>query len=105
MGEMKYLLVLALSLVSSVSAADWHQGELEYVGVGYDGETITFSQVGVSRNNCTCYPAWPTRNCLDRSRDTFEQEYAFLLSAKARGISVSVNVDETTCKVIGMYEK
>jgi hypothetical protein len=42
--------------------------------------------------------------CLDRSRASFKEEVAMLLSARARGTGVHVNIDETTCFVTAIYE-
>jgi hypothetical protein len=94
------LLVLVLFFGLVITArADWHTGTVTSVNVGYDGMTISFGLSGWSRSNCTCYPSWSTYMCLDRSRNTFKEEYAWLLSARATQQLVSVNIDEATCKV------
>lgn len=102
---MKFLIALLLITASNNALADWHHGKLGIIAFGYDGKTISVGQQGTTKADCSCYPAWPTRYCLDNSRDTFEKEYAFLLSIKARDKSVSINIDEETCKIIAMYEK
>lgn len=102
---MKYLIVILLAFSSTFIMADWHHGKLGIIAIGYDGKTVSIGQEGFTRSDCTCYSAWPNRFCLDPNRETFEQEYAFILSAKARDKSVSINIDETTCKIRAMYEK
>jgi hypothetical protein len=42
--------------------------------------------------------------CLDQTRATFEFEKALILSTRARSMVLNVNIDETTCKVVAMYE-
>lgn len=100
---MKSIFFLTL-FFSNMALADWHHGKLGIVAFGYDGKTISVGQQGFNRTNCTCYPAWPGRYCLNTARDTFEKEYAFILSAKARNKSISINIDENTCKIRAMYE-
>jgi len=101
---MKYVLTVLTLLLSGASIADWHHGKLTIFAIGYDGKTVSVGQAGFSKSDCTCYPAWPNRYCLDPNRDTFDQEYALLLSAKARDISVAINIDETTCRIVAIYE-
>lgn len=95
---------IAALLAASPSLADWHSGTVTQLGVGYDGSTITVVISGWSRNNCTCYPAWPNTACLNRSRASFSQEYAQLLSARRAGTTISINIDETSCSIISVYE-
>jgi len=102
---MKYVISILLIVASNWALADWHHGKLGIVAIGYDGKTVSIGQEGFTKSDCTCYSAWPSRYCLDTSRDTFEKEYAFLLSIKARDKSVSIYIDETTCKISAMYEK
>ena len=99
----KILLILTLFFLPS-ALADWHSGTIDIIAIGYDGKTIAISQLNSTRNNCTCYPTWPNRYCLDRSRDSFKEEYALILSAKARNKSLNININETSCKVIAIYE-
>lgn len=101
---MKHLFIVGILFFSNMALADWHSGKLEIVAFGYDGKTISVGQEGFTRTNCTCYPAWPGRYCIDSTRDTSEKEYAFLLSAKARNKSISISIDETTCKINAIYE-
>lgn len=102
---MRYFITIVLMFFSTIASAEWHHGKLGIIAIGYDGETISIGQDGFTKSDCTCYPAWPSRYCLDPNRSTFEQEYAFLLSIKARDKSVSINIDETTCKIKSMYEQ
>lgn len=39
------------------------------------------------------------------SRATYKEEYAFLLSAKARDVTINVHINETTCMVTSMEEQ
>ena len=102
---MKILIAILYLCFSTFSYADWHAGKIDMIAIGYDGKTISVGLKGTTRTDCTCYSSWPTRYCLDRTRDSFEQEYALLLSAKAKDKSVNINIDETTCKVIAIYER
>lgn len=101
-------LVRAVALVAVLWApatyADWHSGRVTTFKVAYDGQTVTFNIAGYSRTNCTCYASWNTDLCLDRSRASFREEVAMLLSARARGTDVHVNINETTCSVTAIYE-
>jgi hypothetical protein len=42
--------------------------------------------------------------CLNRRRSSFKEEVAMLYSAKARGATLSVNIDETPCQVVAIGE-
>ncbi|NOU49338.1 hypothetical protein HG263_02080 [Pseudoalteromonas sp. JBTF-M23] len=98
-------ILLFLGLLFSTSAlADWHSGTIEMIAIGYDGKTISIAQKGATKTDCTCYSTWPNRYCLDRTRESFKDEYALLLSAKARNKSVAIHIDETTCKIKAIYE-
>ena len=98
--------LFVLSLFFSLSClADWHKGIINMIAIGYDGKTISVGQVGFTHGNCTCYSTWPNRYCLDRTRDSFKDEYALLLSAKARGTSLGININETTCYIRAIYEQ
>ena len=101
---MKKALFLGLMVLSFTANADWHYGKIEMIAIGYDGRTISIGQDGSTKENCTCYSTWPNRYCLDRDRLSFKEEYSLLLAAKAQGKSVALNIDETTCKIRGMYE-
>ena len=100
--------VLSLAVLGLFAApgaqADWHGGKLTRIQMGYDGSTIVFVAAGHARNNCTCYAAWPDAMCLDRNRATFKEEVALIYLARAKGSNLFYNIDETTCKVIAMYE-
>lgn len=100
---MRKLLILVLFL-STPAFAGWHSGTIEMIAIGYDGKTISIAQKGSTKTGCTCYPTWPNRYCLDRSRESFKDEYALILSAKARSNPLNINIDETSCKVIAIYE-
>lgn len=101
---MRVFVVLFLVCFASIANADWHTGKVSYIGVGYDGETITLKIEGWSRSNCTCYSSWPSHMCLDNSRATKKFEEAFILSARARQAPIKVNLDETTCKISSVAE-
>jgi hypothetical protein len=98
------LLYVVLVLISSSVFAEWHKGKIQIIAIGYDGKTISIVQEGYTKDNCTCYKAWPNHYCLDRTRESFKDEFAFLLAAKAKGKSVSLNIDEATCYIQAMYE-
>jgi hypothetical protein len=89
---------------ASAAHADWHGGKLLRILIAYDGSTITFVTTGYTRNNCTCYAPWPDAMCLNRDRVSFKEEAALLYLARARGSTISYNIDETTCRVVAMYE-
>ncbi len=91
-------------LSEGVAYADWHTGRVTSIGHAYDGQTITFAVSGWSRNNCTCYSVWTDSMCLDRTRQSFSEDYAMLLSARASGQQVWVNIDETSCKIRALLE-
>ncbi|MCH2160072.1 MAG: hypothetical protein MK096_14985 [Oleiphilaceae bacterium] len=101
----KLLIVLLSTFVATFASAEWHTGKVKYVGVGYDGKTITLIMEGWSRSDCTCYASWPSHMCLDETRETSEFEKAILISARAKQTPISVNIDETTCKVRAMTER
>ena len=101
---MKILWVSLLLMISFSSIADWHTGKLKFLGVGYDGATIALSPEGWDRNDCTCYPTWPSHMCLIPSRASYEFEKSLVLSARARGSVLKIHVDETTCSVLAIYE-
>jgi hypothetical protein len=97
-------LVLVLSLSASMAHADWHTGKLGNISIGYDGSTFTFTILGYTRTNCTCYATWNTNMCLNRSRLTYKEEVAMVYSLKARDKAIAINIDEASCSVIAMYE-
>lgn len=97
--------VIGVTLLSPIVVhADWHSGTVSQINIGYDGATVSFLLSGWVRSNCTCYPAWPNYMCLDASRPALKLEYALLLAAHLQGQTVSVNIDETTCRVVAMYK-
>lgn len=98
------LLAVALLVGSQAASADWHGGRIMQLNFAYDGSTITFILEGWNRTNCTCYPAWPATMCLDRTRASFKEEFAWLLKARAIDQVINAYIDETTCKVIALYE-
>jgi hypothetical protein len=101
---MRVILTIMLLTASASSFADWHVGNIKHLGIGYDGTTVTVSVEGWSRNNCTCYPTWPTYMCLDKNRPTHEFEKALILAARARNSVLKIHIDEVTCKVVAIYE-
>ena len=102
---MKPIVILSILAAFSMSvSADWHSGKIAIILIGYDGKTVAIGQEGATKTDCTCYPAWPNRYCLNRARESFKEEYALLLSVKARGISVALNINEETCEIKAMYE-
>jgi hypothetical protein len=98
------VIMLALSLGASMARADWHVGKILSLNINYEGTFITFALAGHSRNNCTCYSAWPNTLCLNRTRATYKEEVAFLYSARARDKEIGVNIDEASCSVVALYE-
>lgn len=97
--------IVATALLLALPAhADWYSGSIRHIGVGYDGSTVTVALSGWARNSCTCYAAWPTYMCLQRTRASFREEYALLLKAKAEGRVVNVHIDEASCTVMAIYE-
>jgi hypothetical protein len=98
------MLATSVLLVASAAHADWHSGKIQRIFIAYDGSTITFQAIGHTRNNCTCYAAWPDTMCLNRDRTSFKEEVALLYMARARGSTISYNIDEATCQVVSIYE-
>src|SRR5262245_39815978 len=98
------LLAIILCGLAATAGADWHQGKVTSLGFAYDGTTVVFTIDTVSRSNCVCYPPWPNNMCLNRSRPSFKEEFAWLLKVRTVGQSINVNVDENTCMVLAMYE-
>jgi hypothetical protein len=95
---------IVLLFAAPVANAAWHGGKIQALNIAYDGSTIAFALVGYSRSDCTCYPTWSNSLCLNRARASFKEEMAMLLSARARGTEIHVNINETTCFVEAMYE-
>jgi hypothetical protein len=95
--------ILMLTLSPS-ALADWHTGVIDQLGIGYDGVTVVFRLGGWTRTNCTCYSSWPDQMCLDRTRTSFKEEYAWILRARASNQRVMAHIDETTCKVLALFE-
>lgn len=89
-------------VLASPAHADWHFSKVKDVYFGYDGQATTFTLIGVTRTNCTCYSTWPDRFCLNRARTSYRDEVAGLLLAKSTGQTISVNVDENTCMVVAL---
>lgn len=98
------LLSLLGAALATSAHADWHYGTVNELSIGYDGSTVTVKVTGLQRSNCTCYASWPDQACLDRTRASFLEEYALLLSARRTGQAVGINIDETTCKILAIYE-
>jgi hypothetical protein len=100
----KYLFAVVALLSASAANADWHGGKIIRIQIAYDGSSVVFVVAGHTRNNCTCYAAWPDTMCLNRSRASFKEEVAMLYMTRARGGTISYNIDENTCQVQAMYE-
>jgi hypothetical protein len=90
----------ALLMAAGASRADWHSGTVRDIYYSYDGSLATFTLVGFSKAGCTCYSPWSDRMCLNRTRTTYKEEMATLLTAKATGQTIQANIDEATCSVI-----
>lgn len=90
-------------ILASVAHADWRSGKVRVIASTYAGNTMVFMLTGVTPS-CTCPSYWTNYICLDETRATYSQEYAMLLSAKARDMTIHVNINETTCMVTAMYE-
>lgn len=103
-GKRSVVLALLLLAVSQTGWADWHEGTVDQLGIGYDGSTIVFRLSGWTRSNCTCYSTWPNQMCLDRARTSFKEEYAWILRARTTSQRVQVHIDETSCKVVALFE-
>ena len=104
MKAMVKMFALFLVTMAPSAHAAWHGGRLYALNIAYDGSTVAFTIEGYVRSDCTCYPTWSNSLCLDRTRVSFREEMAMLLSAKARGANIYVNINETSCKVEAMYE-
>jgi hypothetical protein len=100
----KFLFALIALLSASAANADWHGGKVVRVLIAYDGSSVVFVVAGHARNNCTCYSPWPDAMCLNRTRSSFKEEVALLYMARARGSTLSYNIDENSCQVQAMYE-
>jgi hypothetical protein len=100
----KFAFSAIVSIIALPAWADWHSGAITGLHVGYDGTTIMFDMAGFVRSNCTCYSPWPNYMCLDRSRVSFREEFAMMETARLTGVTMNVNIDEVTCKVLAMYE-
>jgi hypothetical protein len=96
--------LLSASLVWELAIAGWYSGRITHLAIGYDGTTTVFKIENFNKTNCTCYPTWPEYMCLDRSRPSYKEEFAILMSARARGTAVNPHIDETTCTVVAIYE-
>lgn len=96
--------LLAAFLGAPLAHADWHTGKLGNISIAYDGATFTFTIIGYTRTNCTCYATWSTNMCLNRSRLTYKEEVAMIYSLKARDKAIAINIDEASCSVVAMYE-
>ncbi len=93
---------LTLTL-GSIAHAGWRSGKVRIIASTYEGDTMAFTLVGVTPS-CSCPSYWANHMCLDGSRATYSQEYALLLSAKARDMTIHANIDEATCLVKAIYE-
>ena len=98
------LILTSIGLIESADA-DWHRGKVKAIVFLHEGSGVAFSLEGVVPTSCSCPSYWGGYVCLDMSRATHKQEYAFLLSAKARDVTINVHIDETTCMVTSMEEQ
>jgi hypothetical protein len=97
--------ILMAAFFCSSAWADWHTGFVTSLNSSYDGQTITLTLSNWTRSNCTCYSTWPSNMCLDKNRlEIFKAEFAMLWGAKLSERAVSVNIDETTCKVVSVSD-
>lgn len=104
MTRVRHLVFLGLCIFAcSPVFAGWHSGKLDNIGFAYEGSQVTFRLIGVSLS-CACPTYWQQYICLNPNRQTYKEEYALLLSAKARDAELHVNVDESTCQIIAIYE-
>ena len=101
---MRVFFIALLAIYSNTVMAGWYTGNVNYIGVGYDGATITIRVEGWSRSDCTCYSTWPSHMCLDNSRATSDFEKSLILSAKARQTPIKVHIEESTCKISAISE-
>jgi len=101
---MRILVITFLLILSNTSSAGWHTGKVSYIGVGYDGATITLKIEGWSRSDCTCYSSWPSHMCLDNTRETKKFEEALILTTRAKQMPIKVHLDEATCKINSVVE-
>lgn len=85
-----------------IANADWHLAKINDLYIGYDGQTTSITLTGFSKSNCTCYPTWSDRMCLDRTRASYKDEVALLLLAKSAGMNVNVNINEGTCQIVAL---
>jgi hypothetical protein len=95
---------MSLVIAAPSAHADWHAGTVTTLGFGYDGTTVIFKISSLNKTGCTCYSPWPDSLCLDRNRTSFREEYALLLKNRATKQPVAVNIDETTCTLVAIYE-
>ncbi len=102
---MRVLVIALLILLSTTSNAAWHEGKINYIGIGYNGSTITLILEGWSRSDCTCYSSWPSHMCLTNNRDTSAFEQSLILSAKARQSPIKVYINENTCSIEAISEQ
>lgn len=91
-----------LLVLTTSTHADWRTAKIKDIYFGYDGQTTSFTLIGSSKTNCTCYSTWPDRFCLNRARTSYKDEMATMLMAKSTGQNISVNVDENTCMVVAL---
>jgi hypothetical protein len=101
---MKRLLMIVVAFLPMNANADWHQGAVQMLSFGYDGQTLAFRIAGVSKTTCTCYSPWPDHLCVSRTRQDFKELYAFFLKARATREPVWVYIDESTCSLLAAYE-
>ena len=99
----RYVACILLLAFCSASKAGWHSGKVSRIAFPYEGNRPVFLLAGFTPT-CSCPGYWTGYMCLNEARATHAQEYAFLLSAKARDVVIYVNINETTCLVTSMYE-
>lgn len=100
--RLRWITYALFAIFSPSASADWHAGRIKDLYIGYDGQTTSITLIGFTKTNCTCYPVWLDRMCLDRTRATYREELAVLLLAKSTGQTISLNINEETCKIVAV---
>ncbi len=101
------LIAFALSTMlfaPGLAHANWYGGKIKILGFDYSGLQAVFQLEGITLP-CSCPTYWANYACLLPSRQTYEQEYALLLSAQARDVTVRAFINPTSCAVGALYEE
>lgn len=97
------VVAVGLFLFSYLAYATAYNGKIETLSIAYDG-TVVLVLGGWVSDDCTCFSGWPNYMCLDKARPSYRDEYAMLLSAKARDKEITMIIDEPSCKVVAIEE-